>query len=385
MKNSWKTLVIIIVTASLLLRTLPANPQENYLTGLNMEVEFAENGVARVTLKQHPFDAAGRSLISKTEVVERVISEEDSILSLVLLFFTTDPSKTSYVVHSHSKLDPGGQVLCNTGTPGEMKRFEGAVTLTVDILLNTTSSLIPLGGDVYQIVVTDYFTLTDPRSWIDIMDFRFTGSVRLLNFSVDPSWAKPPSVASPTRLQWLNMNEADAPDNYVLTLRIPGVVLSTTPLRLSAEVSGARFSNATSTLQVGVRNTGGEEGVFTVVLLEEGFEQARKISLKPGAEAWVRFPVHAPDGGELVVKVYGGGEQLDEHRLTVTVEKPVENRFTMLSAIGLILMVTGGFTILLYLGEKIKRQQSPEGMRSAKPPCEARFIMRPVSILLEQE
>ncbi|MGB9717865.1 MAG: hypothetical protein ACPL4E_05420 [Thermoproteota archaeon] len=357
MKNSWKNLAVIIVAASLLLRTLPAKPQENYLTGLNMEVEFAENGVARVTLKQHPFDASGRSLISNTEVVERVIGEEDSIISLVLLFFTTDPSKTSYVVHSHSKLDAGEQVLCNTGTPGEMKRFEGAVTLTVDILLNTTSSLIPLGGDVYQIVVTDYFTLTDPRSWIDVMDFRFTGSVSLLNFSVDPSWAKPPAVASPARLQWLNMNEADAPDNYVLTLRIPGVVLSTTPLRLRAEVSGARFSNATSTLRVGVRNTGGDEGVFTVVLLEEGFEQARKISLKPGAEAWVRFPVHAPDGGELVVKVYGGGEQLDEQRLTVAVEKPVENRLPMLSAIGLILMVIGGFTILLYLGERLKRQR----------------------------
>ncbi|MBO3841991.1 MAG: hypothetical protein FGF48_06195 [Candidatus Brockarchaeota archaeon] len=360
MRHAGKTLtIIVVISLTMASSTLPAKPQLNYLVGLNMEVVFMDNGVARVTLKQHPFDAAGRSLISNTEVVERVIGEEDSIISLVLLFFTTDPSKASYVVHAHSKLDPEEQVLCNTGTPGVMERFDGAVTLTLDILLNTTSSLIPLGGDVYQIVVTDYFTLTDPRSWLDVMDFRFMGSVRLLNFSLDPSWAKPPSVATPARLQWLNMNEADAPDNYVLTLQIPGVILSTTPLRLRAEVSGARFSNATSSLQVGVRNTGGDEGVFTVVLLEEGFEQARKISLKPGAEAWVRFPVHAPDGGELVVKVFGGGEQLDEQRLTVNVEKSTETRLPLLSAIGLILMVIGGFTILLYLDERLKRLQSP--------------------------
>ncbi|MCX8183657.1 MAG: hypothetical protein N3F08_04500 [Crenarchaeota archaeon] len=361
MRSSRIALSIIVLAASTALLTIPVKPQLNYLVGLNMEVEFMDNGVARVTLKQHPFDASGRSLISNSEVVERVISEQDSTLSLILLFFTTDPSKTLYMVHSQSELDPDEQVFCNTGTPGVMETLNGAVTLTVDIFLNTTSSLIPLGGDVYQVVVTDYFTLTDPRSWIDVMDFRFTGSVKLLNFTVDPTWAKPPIVADTTRLQWLNANEADAPDNYVLTLRIPGVVVSSIPVRLRAEVSEARFSNATSSLQVSVRNTGDDEGVFIVVLIEEGFEQARKISLKPGREASIRFPVHAQDGGELVVKVFGGGEQLDEHRLTITVEKPVSSKPLIISAIGLILMVIGGFIILLYLDEKLKEHPPSEG------------------------
>lgn len=358
---------ILVLAVSTTLITLPAEPQLNYLIGLNMKVEFMDNGIARVTLKQHPFDAAGRSLISNNEVVERIVSGQDSTLTLVLLFFTTDPSKTFYVIHSQSKLEPDEQVFCNTGTPGVMETLNGAVTLTVDIFLNTTSSLIPLGGEVYQVVVTDYFTLTDPRSWMDVMDLRFTGRVRLLNFTVDPTWAKPPFVANTTRLQWLNTNEADAPDNYVLTLRIPGVVVSGTPVRLRAEVSAARFSNATSSLQVSVRNTGDKEGVFTVVLIEEGFEQARKISLKPGGEASLRFPVYAQNGGELVVKVFGGGEQLDEHRLTVTV-KPGSSQTSIVSAIGLILMVIGGFTILLYLDERLKEHpRALNGSNILKP------------------
>jgi hypothetical protein len=359
MRLSRIALTILVVVVLTKLVAIPAKPQLNYLIGLNMEVEIMDNGVARVTLKQHPFDAAGRSLISNKEVVERIISDQDSTLSLILLFFTTNPSKTLYLIHSPSKLDLDEQVFCNTGIPGVMETLNGAVTLVVDIFLNTTSSLIPLGGDIYQVVVTDYFTLTDPRSWIDVMDFRFKGGVKLLNFTVDPTWAKPPSIANTTRLQWLNINEADAPDNYVFTLKIPGVVFSSTPIRLKAEVSAARFSSATSSLQVSVRNIGDREGVFTVVLTEKVFEQARKVSVKPGEEASVLFPVHAGNGEDLVVKIFGGGEQLDEHRLIVSVDETVNNRLLMLSAVGLILMVIGSLLILFYIDEKLMKRHPP--------------------------
>lgn len=318
-----------------------------------------DNGLARVTLKQHPFDASGRSLISNRDVVNEMISNEDSSVSLILLFFATDPSKTSYVVVSNSRLDYTEQVLCNTGTPGVMERFEGAVTLTVDVLLNTTSSLTVLGDDVYQVVVTDYFTLMDPRSWIDVMDLRFMGDVKLLNFSADPSWSKPPSVANSIHLQWLNMNEADAPDNYVLTLRIPGVVFSSFSRRLKAEIPGARFSNVSSSLLVNVKNTGEDEGVFLVVLSESGYEQTRKINLKPGESGWVNFPVHAPGGDEILVRVFGGGKQLDEYRLTVAAEGPEYTPPSILSVAGLILMVIGVFMILLYFKERLKEHSLP--------------------------
>jgi len=363
-------IILVLMVSTLAPITRQVKPQLNYLVGLNMDVEFMDNGLARVTLKQHPFDASGRSLISNKDVVNEIISDEDSFVSLILLFFTTDPSKTSYVVSSHSQLDSGEHVLCNTGTPGVMERFDGAVTLVVTVFLNTTTSLVALGNDAYQIVVTDYFTLTDPRSWIDVMDLRFTGNVKLLNFSADPPWAKPPSVANATRLLWLNMNEADAPDNYVLTLQIPGVVFSSIALKLRAEVSEARFSNASSSLLVNIRNTGEDEGVFTVVLSEKGFEQARKISLKPGENAWVKFPVHAPEGEEVEVKVFGGREQLDGHRMTLT-EKPAgtppQAQYAVLGAIGLILMLLGALMILLHLDDRLKEHHQTQAPQHEIP------------------
>ncbi|MEM2931066.1 MAG: hypothetical protein QW797_09450, partial [Thermoproteota archaeon] len=333
-----KALIILaLVALTLASSTLPVNPQLNYLIGLNMEVEFMNNGVARVTLKQHPFDMGGRSLVSNGDVVNEIIGEEDSSLSLILLFFTTNPSKTSYVIVSHSRLDLEEHVLCNTGVPGVMERFEGAVTLTIDILLNTTSSFIMLSDDVYQVIITDYFTFTDPRSWIDVMNIRFTGNVKLLNFSADPSWAKPPFIANSTQLQWVNMNEADAPDNYVLTLQIPGVVFSSAALRLDAEVSGVRFSNASSSLSVNIRSTGKDEGTFIVVLFEKGYEQARKISLRPGENAWVRFPVHVPEGEEVTVKVFGENTPLDEYSMILRIEEPVSSPPSIFRVAGLFL------------------------------------------------
>jgi hypothetical protein len=202
------------------------------------------------------------------------------------------------------------------------------------------------------------------------MDLRFTGNVKLLNFSADPPWAKPPSVANATRLLWLNMNEADAPDNYVLTLQIPGVVFSSIALKLRAEVSEARFSNASSSLLVNIRNTGEDEGVFTVVLSEKGFEQARKISLKPGENAWVKFPVHAPEGEEVEVKVFGGREQLDGHRMTLT-EKPAgtppQAQYAVLGAIGLILMLLGALMILLHLDDRLKEHHQTQAPQHEIP------------------
>lgn len=362
--NLRRIMVLILLVSTLASLTLFAKPQLNYLVALNMEVEFMDNGIARVTLKQHPFDANGRSLLSNRDVVSEIMDEEDSTVSLILLFFTSNPSKAVYRIVSHSKLDEGEQVLCNTGVPGVMEQFKGAVTLKVELFLNATSSFAKLDGDLYQVAIVDYFTLRDPRSWIDVMDLRFTEDVKLLNFSADPSWSKPPFVANSTRLQWLNMNEADAPDNYVLTLEIPGVVFSSITQKLKAEISGARFSNVSSSLLVNIRNTGEDEGVFIIVLSEAGYEQARKTSLKPGETAWVRFPVHLEEGEEVDLKVFGGNEQLDEDRIILKAEAPVNVSPLTLSVIGLILVVLGAFAIILYLRDRIRKQLLPK----APPP-----------------
>jgi hypothetical protein len=362
---------IVVSTILLLILTLAAVPvksQEGFLIGLNMEVEFIECGIARVTLKQHPFDPSGRSLISDEDVVNEIIGDEDSMIKLILLFFSTNPSKTSFRVISHSELKPDEEVLCNTGTPGVMERFEGAILLTVEIFLNTTSNMVRLDDDIYRIVVTDYFTLTDPRSWIDVMDLRFSGNVKLLNFSADPSWSKPPNVANSTRLQWLNTNEADAPDNYFLTLKIPGVVFSSIPQRLRAEILETKYSNVSSSFSVKIRNTGGDAGVFIVVLSERGYEQARKVALKSGEEAWVNFPIHVGDREEVVIKILGNGEKLDEERIVLKAEKPKDTLPLILGGVGLVLTVLGILAMLLYLKDRFKKTTSvPEGFVNVNP------------------
>ncbi|MGQ9597394.1 MAG: hypothetical protein ACUVUS_08555 [Thermoproteota archaeon] len=359
--------ILVLLTLMIAFSSLLVKPQLNYLIGLNMKVEFVRDGIARVTLKQHPFDASGKSLISNGDVVNEMINEEDSTISLILLFFTSNPSKTSYRVISHSRLEPEEQVLCNTGIPGTMEEFKGAVMLTVEISLNTTTNFTSLGDDVCQVVLTDYFTLTDPRSWIDVIDLRFAGDVKLLNFSMDPSWSKPPSVANTTCLQWLNMNEADAPDNYILTLRIPGVVFSSVARKLKAEIPEVRFSNSSSSLLVNVMNTGEDEGAFLVVFSEASYEQTRKIALKPGENAWVRFPVHVPKGEEVVIKVFGGKERLDEERIILRMEESVSMTVSILSVIGLLLMVLGVLVILLHLYDRLKEHPAAEEAPSLVP------------------
>ncbi|MEM2088711.1 MAG: hypothetical protein QXF52_08625 [Thermoproteota archaeon] len=356
-----RIMVLLLLVSTLASLTLSAKSQLNYLVALNMEAEFMNNGIVRVTLKQHPFDASGGSLLSNRDVVSEIMDEEDSTVSLILLFFTSNPSKAAYHIVSHSKLERDAQVFCNTGLPGVVDQFEGAITLTIEIFLNTTTSFTRLDENVYQIAIVDYFTLSDPRSWIDVMDLRFKGDVRLLNFSADPSWSKPPSVANSTQLQWLNMNEADAPDNYVLTLEIPGVVFSSVARRLKAEILGARFSNVSSSLLVNIRNTGDEGGFFIIVLSEAGYEQARKINLNPGESAWVRFPVHVEEGEEVTVRVFGEKEQLDEYMVILETGLPVDIlhlSVIVFHAIGLILVMLGVFIVILYLRDRRSKQTS---------------------------
>ncbi|MGQ9479621.1 MAG: hypothetical protein ACUVQ0_06400 [Thermoproteota archaeon] len=350
MKHRILLLLILLLMASN--TPILVKPQLDYLTGLNMEVELREGGIARVTLKQHPFDRAGNSLISNMNVVGEIIEEEELTVNLILLFFTTNPSKASYRILSPSKLDYSDNVLCNTGTPGAMTSLRGAIVLTVEILLNTTGSLMRLEDDVFRVILADYFTLTSPESWLDIMDIRLAGGVRLLNFSVDPPWAKPPSNRSETRLLWVNTNEADSPDNYVLTLKIPGVVLSRPVRRLSAELLEPVFSRAGSSLKVRMRNTGSEEGAFTVVFSEPGFEQARKIMLGPGESGGVVFPVHVQEGSEALVRILGDGVALVEKRIVLS---DYSEGFTTLRVIGVVLVAAGLSAILLHFASLRKK------------------------------
>jgi hypothetical protein len=347
---------VVALTALVLTLVSPitvARSQETFFVGLNMIVEFTDGGIARVTLKQHPFAVNGSSLISNEDIVEEVLNEEESTINLMLLFFTSNPTKTKYNIISHTYFDPEGEVLSNTGIPGAMEKFRGALTLVVDIFLNSTSGFMKLGEDTYQVSITDYFTLRSPESWIDVMEVRFTGNVELLNFSVEPAWAKPPSAIERNCLKWVNLNEAEAPDSYVLTLRIPGVVFSKPARSLRAAVSEV-FLDGNSTIFLKIKNTGFEEGFFTVSVSEPCCEQSRKVFLKPNEECWLKFPLRALEG--VTVKIFGEGDKLLEEAVLLKTEMSGLMFFFILGLSGTVLIILGAICILMAM------------LKSRKPP-----------------
>lgn len=350
-----RVLALTTLVLTLVSPIITARSQRIFFVGLNMVVEFTDGGIARVTLKQHPFNINGSSLISDEDIVEEIINEEEATINLMLLFFTSNPTKTKYSIISHTYFDPGEEVLSNTGIPGAMEKFRGALILVVDIFLNSTSGFLKLGEDTYQVSITDYFTLRSPESWIDVMEVRFTGNVELLNFSVEPAWAKPPSAIERNCLKWVNLNEVEAPDSYILTLRIPGVVFSKPTRSLKATVSEA-FLNADSTLRLKIRNIGFEEGFFIVSVSEPCCEQSRKVFLKPSEECWLKFPLHASEGERVTVKIFGEGDKLLEEPVLLKTKRSEWMFFFMLGLSGIVLTILGAICISMAV------------LKSRKPP-----------------
>ena len=109
--------------------------------------------------------------------------------------------------------------------------------------------------------------------------------------------------------------------------------------------------------------------MFIVVLFEKSFEQARKVDLKPGENASVRFPVHVPEGEEVGVRIFGGGEQLDEYKLTIGMKKPPSILPLVLGAVGIIPVLVGALVILSHFRGKFrKRASSQEDDPASHPP-----------------
>lgn len=325
-------------------------PQQIYWTGLNFELVFGRSGAVLVVLDQHPFDQQGRSLIGNRSVDEEVIALENSTVEMGVLLFSATTGGVNYNVVSHSQVDLSKSVFCNLGFSEGMKTFRGAITTTFKIMLNTTTSLTRISDDTYQVVVADFYTASDPQSWIDAIDFRFTDGVALLNYSFSPSWAKAPTTTSADHLSWVNENEADAPDYYVFTLTIPDVIFSTALVKLEGKISQAQVISGQSTLSVKVRNTGQSQGTFIVQVIEGKYDQARKVSLSANEETSVQFPLHIAEG-TVQVSLLADGSTLDRSELQIGVGQastiPEIIRFLAYA-----LLMVGLASLVLYLMDR---------------------------------
>jgi len=300
-----------VALAALLLLQAPAAHAKVFIA-LNYRITFFEDGTVEVVAKLHPFDVYGRSLIGNATIVGMIAEREADMVREMLLFFTDEPGRVRHKIISHIHFVEEEEVFCDIYKRGEMERLGGALLIAVLLQLNTTDAVRRVDGDVYEVRIRDFYTSKDPRSWIDVLNLTFHGAT-LLDYSYLPEYAKGPAAKGADSILWLNLNEKDAPDSYVVVLRIPGLVLR--PREYRPEIVSAELKAGVVTIRV--RNAGQETEIFTVA----ANGQARNIQLGPGEQGVVLFRV---GGVELVrVEVWKDGVKLVEREFAFAADPSV--------------------------------------------------------------
>ncbi|RLE71316.1 MAG: hypothetical protein DRJ37_05255 [Thermoprotei archaeon] len=265
---------------------------------LNFELHFNADGTVVVKQKLHPFTVEGESWFGKPEIEEDLKAEEDLYVMFALLLFTSDPKRVKYEVISHVYKNEEEYVMCDVYGVRKMVQFKGAYIIEVLIYLNTTDYIERLEDNTYRISIRDSFTSSDPRSWIDVIEIKLDPQIKLIDYTWEPKKAKKPSEVSETRILWVNYNEPEAPNVYILDLYIPG-------LELPEKVAGYRVE----IIDVEVKFRGvkvvvrqlGKPGYFFVRLVGEELDITRKIYLEENEEEAVFIP--APLEGQDKIKI----------------------------------------------------------------------------------
>lgn len=285
--------VVIMLFAFTLLATtflkMNINAQINYWIGMNFNVDFLNSGLVKVSLRMHPFDIDGRSLLSNKNVTDEIAGEEEFSINELLLLFTNNPSKIKYEVINHTYLDNNSYVLCDVNNTGVVTELKGALVLSVLIQLNSTNVVMEVANGTYAINIKDSLTYIDPRSWIDIINFTFSDGVKLFNYSWMPQTALPPRVEGKNYLLWVNPNEPSAPNLYILTLLIPNFHVEVKKSKLIGEISNVEFMQDSNELLVTILNIGNDSGFFNIEV-SNSEAQVRKVFLQPNEKLTVLFP-----------------------------------------------------------------------------------------------
>ncbi len=316
-KKIFLTLVLLLLCIPIF--SIKVKGQELWYA-LNFELHFNADGTVIVRQKLHPFTAEGESWFGKPEIEEDIKAEEDIHVMFALLLFTSDPKRVKYEVISHVYRDDEEYVLCDVYGVREMVQFKGAYIIEVLIYLNTTDFVERLEDNTFRVRIRDSFTSSDPRSWIDVIEIKLDPQVKLMAYSWEPKTAKKPSEVSETRILWVNYNEPEAPNVYILDLYIPG-------LKLPERVVGYRVE----IVDVKIRYRGvavtvkqlGKPGYFFVRLVGEKLDITRKIYLEENEQKTVYIPAPLEGQEEVKVEVWYEDYLLDLETLDL-VEKDSE-------------------------------------------------------------
>ncbi len=311
---------------------------ERLITAINYRITFNSNGTAVVTLLMHPFlvgKAGFESAYGNASVLMELMADEEQIVSRELPYlFVNDPRKLDYKIVSHIRMVDDEIVLLYLEGK-RMTEFKGAIVLDVLVNLETIDKIERLNGRVYRITIADPYTRME-RGWMDVIEFRMGEGVELISYSWNPSGAKGPKVVEEGRLVWENFNEPEAPNEYVLELKMPN---------FNYEVAKGYDITALSSFSNGVikvtLNNIGNEGLFLVRATGDGIDQTRAVYLKKGESTEISIPAPEP----LKVEVWHGSTLLTEAKW---VEESEQVRsFKLPSTTVSIIMVIGVIIIIL--------------------------------------
>lgn len=315
MKRRYTVIAFMIaLLLALILTPLEAPAQPSYWLALNFRLTFYGNGTVLVEELLHPFTPEGKSLLEDKEVESDLKNSTAELLRYVLLMLTEYPEKLHYRLGPVLDKRYGEEVHCDVSGTGSMTRFAGAYVLTAVVYLNTSSFVEDLGNNTFRISVRDSFTSSDPRSWIDVIIFRFGDAATVLQVRWAPAYAQGPSKEGENTFVWMNTNELEAPDFYIFTVKLPGLKYVGVPPEVKAAILSARFADGRATVEL--VNTGTSSGYVIVWLKGSGVDQARKVFLNPGEKTELVFQYVPP--GNYTVTLISGASVLDEKILAET-------------------------------------------------------------------
>ncbi len=346
MKRATFLLIIIFLALPSSLRGVGA---QRYIIAINFRVTFNQDGTAVVTLLQHPFNISRKGfedLYGDPAVLENMMMEEELVAASLTLLFSDNPEKVDYEIIGGMRMEDEEVVLCDVENVGEMKELKGAVVLDVLIRLESTDSIEQIADKVYRIKVTDCFTRRNPMSWIDVIEFRMGEGVEILSYEWNPKTAKGPKVVEKDRLLWENFNEPEAPNEYILEVKLPAFKLE----RAKEYKISAVYSISNGLLTVSLKNVG-REGFFFVRAIGEGVDQVRKVYLKSWESANLTFP--APK--EAKVEIWHEKTLIAEAK---QMEREVEEGIKLPSMKVYMLMISG--IVLIFLSFLVEERKESE-------------------------
>jgi len=320
MRRSLICILIFLIFVPFLFKEVQAQPR--LIIAINFRITFNSDGTAIVTLLQHPFFVGRKGFVDaygNMSILQTMIEREEAVAAEITLLFADNPEKVDYEIVSSMRMDDEEVVLCDVENIGEMKELKGAIVFDVLIRLESTNAIEQLDDQVYRIRIADCYTRQNPMSWIDVIEFRMGDNVELISYQWNPKSAKGPKIVEENRLLWENFNEPEAPNEYILDLKLPNFRMAGAK---GFEVNAfSKFSDGL--LQVTLNNVG-NEGFFFVRVIGDGIEQTRKVYLNKGESVTLSFV--APEGAKVEIwhekTLLGEAELVEEDKKETGLKPP---------------------------------------------------------------